>query len=278
MNPLTKVKLINELNEREAHLGINEKASWHSEYKDSAWVYIGGFPYELSEGDVICVFSQYGEIVNINLVREKKTGKSKGFCFLCYEDQRSTILAVDNLNGIKIKGRTIRVDHVRDYRPPKDAEDIDDVTKHLREEGCAPKASHSPSASSCEDDEQGVAPVKKAKKDKKEKKKKKKEKKTKKERQSPPPPPPPPAIRVKEEKEDGAYDKYNQRRAPAAQEHNGQRGSDAREDEDRRRRGGEDRRRGDEDDRRRRRGGDEDRKRRGGEDSDRRRDADRHRR
>ncbi|KAJ1959808.1 RNA-binding protein Cwf29 [Dimargaris xerosporica] len=38
-----------------------------------------------------------------------------------YEDQRSTVLAVDNLNGIKVAGRTIRVDHVRDYRPPKDA-------------------------------------------------------------------------------------------------------------------------------------------------------------
>lgn len=46
--------------------------------------------------------SRYGEIVNINLVRDKKTGKSKGFCFVCYEDQRSTILAVDNFNGIKV--------------------------------------------------------------------------------------------------------------------------------------------------------------------------------
>lgn len=45
---------------------------------------------------------RYGEIVNINLVRDKKTGKSKGFCFICYEDQRSTILAVDNFNGIKV--------------------------------------------------------------------------------------------------------------------------------------------------------------------------------
>lgn len=46
--------------------------------------------------------NRYGEIVNINLVRDKKTGKSKGFCFLCYEDQRSTVLAVDNFNGIKV--------------------------------------------------------------------------------------------------------------------------------------------------------------------------------
>ena len=49
----------------------------------------------------MCV-CRYGEIANINLVRDKKTGKSKGFCFICYEDQRSTILAVDNLNGIKV--------------------------------------------------------------------------------------------------------------------------------------------------------------------------------
>lgn len=50
---------------------------------------------------------RYGEVVNINLVRDKKTGKSKGFCFLCYEDQRSTILAVDNFNGIKVSGAQV---------------------------------------------------------------------------------------------------------------------------------------------------------------------------
>jgi RNA-binding motif X-linked protein 2 len=54
----------------------------------------------------------------VNLVRDKKTGKPKGFCFLAYEDQRSTILAVDNFNGISLCGRTIRVDHVKDYKPP----------------------------------------------------------------------------------------------------------------------------------------------------------------
>jgi len=36
------------------------------------------------------------------MVRDKKTGKFKGYGFLCYEDQRSTILAVDNFNGIKV--------------------------------------------------------------------------------------------------------------------------------------------------------------------------------
>uniref|UniRef100_M3XSD7 RNA-binding motif protein, X-linked 2 n=1 Tax=Mustela putorius furo TaxID=9669 RepID=M3XSD7_MUSPF len=175
MNPLTKVKLINELNEREVQLGVADKVSWHSEYKDSAWIFLGGLPYELTEGDIICVFSQinrYGEIVNINLVRDKKTGKSKGFCFLCYEDQRSTILAVDNFNGIKIKGRTIRVDHVSNYRAPKDSEETDDVTKELQEKGCGARTPSVSSAEGSEDDK----PTKKHKKDKKEKKRRKKDK------------------------------------------------------------------------------------------------------
>ncbi|KAM6413293.1 RNA-binding motif protein, X-linked 2 [Rhynochetos jubatus] len=163
MNPLTKVKLINELNAREAELGVQEAVSWHAEYKDSAWIFIGGLHYELTEGDVICVFSQYGEVVNINLVRDKKTGKSKGFCFLCYEDQRSTVLAVDNFNGIKIKGRTIRVDHVANYRPPKDSDDLDDVTKALHAKGCGVKTPPHTSSDSLSADDDGDVPVKRQK-------------------------------------------------------------------------------------------------------------------
>ncbi|XP_055348499.1 RNA-binding motif protein, X-linked 2-like [Paramacrobiotus metropolitanus] len=139
MNPLTNTRKINELNEREARLNIPESRSWHAQYKDSAWIFIGGLPYEVSEGDVICVFSQYGEPVNINLIRDKKSGKSKGFCFLCYEDQRSTVLAVDNFNGAKLCGRTIRVDHVLNYKAPKEGTD-DEIAKILAEQGCGPAA------------------------------------------------------------------------------------------------------------------------------------------
>ena len=54
------------------------------------------------------MFSQYGEIVDILMPRDKGTGKQKGFAFLQYADQRSTILAVDNFNGITLCNRTIR--------------------------------------------------------------------------------------------------------------------------------------------------------------------------
>jgi RNA-binding motif protein, X-linked 2 len=80
-------------------------------------------PYDLSEGDIITIFSQYGEPVHINLVRDKETGKSKGFAFLKYEDQRSTDLAVDNLGGATVMGRMLRVDHVRYKRRDEEGED-----------------------------------------------------------------------------------------------------------------------------------------------------------
>ncbi|XP_076303423.1 RNA-binding motif protein, X-linked 2 [Lasioglossum baleicum] len=137
MNPLTNVKNIQKLGEQELLRG--SKSSWHDQYRDSAWIFVGGLPYDLTEGDIITIFSQYGEVVNINLIRDKDTGKQKGYGFLCYEDQRSTVLAVDNFNGTKILGRTIRVDHVANYKAPKDSKNIDEETKQLRKEGCAPK-------------------------------------------------------------------------------------------------------------------------------------------
>lgn len=92
------------------------EASWHADYRDTAYIYIGGLPFDLSEGDILTIFSQFGEPVHLNLVRDKETGKSRGFAFLKYEDQRSTDLAVDNLTGSTVLGRVLRVDHVRYQR------------------------------------------------------------------------------------------------------------------------------------------------------------------
>lgn len=146
------VREINKINEQELDLGIS--GSWHDDYKgehdlhnlnaernlstwtDSAYIFVGGLHQDLTEGDVITIFSQYvscphlygsvqprgcryGEVMDVNLPRDKITGKTKGFGFLMYEDQRSTILAVDNLNGAKVLERTLRVDHVKNYKQPK---------------------------------------------------------------------------------------------------------------------------------------------------------------
>ena len=116
MNVLTQIKNQQDASLREIELGLPESASWHAKYKHSAYVFVGGIHSELTEGDVLAILSQYGEIVDVFVPRDEKTGKSKGFAFVCYLDQRSTIIAVDNLNGSKVLGRILRVDHSEDYR------------------------------------------------------------------------------------------------------------------------------------------------------------------
>jgi len=82
-------------------------------------------------------------------------------------DQRSTIIAVDNLNGVKVLGRMIRVDHVHQYKLPKDLEKLDQDKRKLFEEGCAPKEINAV-VSETSDEEEVV--VKKEKKKHKKKK------------------------------------------------------------------------------------------------------------
>mmetsp|Transcript_0 Transcript_0/g.2 ORF Transcript_0/g.2 Transcript_0/m.2 type:complete len:283 (+) Transcript_0:142-990(+) len=107
------------LAEVELEHGLEGNRSWHHKYKDSAYIYIGGLHVGLTEGDVVIMFSQFGEIIDTNLIRDQATGKSKGFAFICYEDQRSTVLAVDNMNGFSLLNRQLRVDHVDKYKVPK---------------------------------------------------------------------------------------------------------------------------------------------------------------
>jgi RNA-binding motif X-linked protein 2 len=54
------VKEIHRINERELRYGITgtSSASWHDQYKDSPWIFVGNIPYALTEGDLIVIFSQ----------------------------------------------------------------------------------------------------------------------------------------------------------------------------------------------------------------------------
>ena len=119
------------LNKRELENATQPSASWHADYRDTAWIYVGGLLPELSEGDVSIIFSQFGNPTHLNLIRDKETGKSKGFGFLKYEDQRSCDLAVDNLGGAEVLGRMLRVDHSRYKR--KDGEDEETYRIEARE-------------------------------------------------------------------------------------------------------------------------------------------------
>lgn len=133
MNVIAEIQRINDL---ELEKGLTHTSgSWHTKYKDSAWVYAGNLPNNLTEGDVLCILSQYGEIEDIHLVREGDSGKSKGFAFVKYEDSRSCVLAVDNLTGSQVLGRTLRVDHVEKYRLPKHVQEKEDEKMNGKDDG-----------------------------------------------------------------------------------------------------------------------------------------------
>jgi RNA-binding motif protein, X-linked 2 len=130
MNTIREVQKINQL---ELDRGIaGTSASWHAKYAHSAWVYAGNLDRSMTEGDILCVLSQYGELEDIHLVRDETTGESRGFAFAKYEDARSCVLAVDNLCGITLCGRSLRIDHVENYRLPKN---IMEKEEELKQKG-----------------------------------------------------------------------------------------------------------------------------------------------
>ena len=129
MNSIRQTQALNKL---ELENAVPPSASWHADYRDTAYIYVGGLPFDVSEGDIVTIFSQFGNPTHVNLVRDKETGKSKGFAFLKYEDQRSCDLAVDNLGGAEVLGRVLRVDHTR-YKK-RDGEDEEAYRVDGREE------------------------------------------------------------------------------------------------------------------------------------------------
>jgi RNA-binding motif protein, X-linked 2 len=137
MNTIREVQKINQL---ELDRGIaGTSASWHAQYAHSAWVYVGNLDHAMTEGDVVCVLSQFGEIEDIHLVRDEATGKSRGFAFAKYEDARSCVLAVDNFCGVLVCGRSMRVDHVENYRLPKHILEKEEDNTNLIQPGLAYK-------------------------------------------------------------------------------------------------------------------------------------------
>lgn len=108
MNAIQKIL---SMNEKELQQNVSDAASWHADYNDTSYIYIGNLHHDLKEEDILKIFSQYGNPTHLNLIKDKETGKSRGFCYLKYEDHRSCILAIDNFNGVKIFDRPLKIDH-----------------------------------------------------------------------------------------------------------------------------------------------------------------------
>ncbi len=134
---MSQIQNIQKLSNAELEEATPFNASWHQDYNDTAWVFIGRLPPEMNEMDILIMFSQYGVPQSLKLARDAETGESRRFAFLKCEDFKSAVLAVDNFNGYEIiPGSRIQVDHVR-YKKYRytDADDANiEWDKALKEE------------------------------------------------------------------------------------------------------------------------------------------------
>jgi len=69
-------------------------------------VYIGNITFESTEEELEEFFEQYGEIVSLSLIRDRQSGRSKGFAFVEYETNEMADEAVKD-NGQDFQGRNL---------------------------------------------------------------------------------------------------------------------------------------------------------------------------
>lgn len=76
-------------------------------------IYVGNLNYNLTEEEVASLFSQYGEVVSVKLVKDKETGRAKGFGFVEMADDQEGAEAVAKLDGADVQGRNIKVNEAK---------------------------------------------------------------------------------------------------------------------------------------------------------------------
>lgn len=62
-----------------------------------------------TEDELRALFEPFGEIENLNLVYDAKTGKSKGFGFVEMPNSKEALTAIKRLNNQNVDGNRIRV-------------------------------------------------------------------------------------------------------------------------------------------------------------------------
>lgn len=72
-------------------------------------IYVGNIHYTLSEEDVRRIFEVLGKVDAIKIIRDKKTGKSKGFAFLDMANKKEAMESIKTLDGKTVAGRNLRV-------------------------------------------------------------------------------------------------------------------------------------------------------------------------
>lgn len=76
-------------------------------------IYVGNIPFGVKDNDLRALFSSHGEVVSVNIISDRETGRSRGFAFVEME-AASADKAIESLNNTDYNGRTLRVNEARE--------------------------------------------------------------------------------------------------------------------------------------------------------------------
>ena len=76
-------------------------------------LFVGGLPFATTDDELKELFAAHGSVASATVVRDRDSGRSKGFGFVEFENDEEGKKAQTALNGSEIGGRTITVDEAR---------------------------------------------------------------------------------------------------------------------------------------------------------------------
>ena len=76
-------------------------------------LYVGNLAYNVTEEDLQTMFSEFGEVVSVNIIKDKYSGQSKGFGFVDMPNNSEADKAIKALNGSEFMGRRIKVNQAK---------------------------------------------------------------------------------------------------------------------------------------------------------------------
>jgi RNA recognition motif-containing protein len=76
-------------------------------------IYVGNLSWEMSEDDLRTSFSEFGEVSTVSIIKDKFSGRSRGFGFVEMPKKEEAEAAISGLNGKDMKGRDLRVNEAR---------------------------------------------------------------------------------------------------------------------------------------------------------------------
>ena len=76
-------------------------------------IFVGNMSFEVTEEDLLQAFGASGQVASAAIIKDKASGKSKGFGFVEMTNEAEAQKAIDGLNGKELKGKTLTVNEAR---------------------------------------------------------------------------------------------------------------------------------------------------------------------